>query len=132
MKKFFNNPDFGLLFLRLGLGVFLISHGVMKLMGGKDMMTNIGQAMSVYSITAFPLFWGLLAALSETIGGLCLILGFQVRIASFFVAGTMFTAFMVHFTAGDSFLKYAWSAEMCIVFISLMFIGAGKYSIDKT
>jgi len=35
------------------------------------------------------------------------------------------------FNGFGSFMKFAWALEMTAVFLGLIFIGPGKYSIDK-
>lgn len=131
-KTLLHKPDFGLLLLRLGLGVFMITHGYPKITGGAATLTSLGNAMSVFGITFFPLFWGLMAALTETVGGFLIAIGWKTRLLSSFMTFLMLVAFLKHYLAGDSFTRYSRPAELGIVFLSLVFIGAGKFSIDKS
>jgi len=123
--------DFGLLLLRIGLGVMMIMHGWPKLIGGPDVWTRLGGAMANFGITFTPEIWGLAAALAELLGGVLLILGFAMRPACIALAGTMAVAMMFHINKGDPFTDWSHAAELLIVFVSLLFIGAGKFSLDR-
>lgn len=125
--------DFGLLLLRIGLGGMMILHGWPKLAGGADTWARVGGAMSHLGITFFPEFWGFMAAVSETLGGALIVLGFLFRPASGALFYTMVVAAVMKYkTSGGVFLEWAWPAEMAIVFLSLIFIGAGRFSLDKS
>lgn len=124
--------DFGLLLLRVGLGVMMILHGWPKLVGGPEKWEALGHAMQNFGIHFAPMIWGLLAALAELGGGVLLILGFAMRPACIALAATMGVALVFHLKKGDSFVAWSHSAELLIVFVSLLFIGAGKFSIDKS
>src|ERR1700729_1652390 len=72
--------DSGLLFLRVALGAFYIyAHGWHKLAGGVHAWREIGLAVRYIGIHFAPVFWGLMAALSETLGCVLVILGFLFR-----------------------------------------------------
>jgi putative oxidoreductase len=125
--------DFGLLLLRLGIGGMMIMHGWPKLTGGVETWTKLGGAMSHLGITFLPAFWGFMAAASESVGGALLILGFLFRPATGLLFFTMLVAaFMKYRVSGGAFLEWAWPAELGIVFLSLFFIGAGRFSLDKS
>jgi putative oxidoreductase len=123
--------DFGLLILRLGIGTMFLTHGVPKLMGGPDMWKGVGAAMGNLGVGAFPAVWGFLAGLSEAGGGACLILGWAFRPACILMAFTMAVAVTHHFTAGEGLAGASHAMEMGIVFVSLILIGPGRYSVDK-
>jgi len=123
--------DFGLLLLRIGLGIMMIMHGWPKLTGGPEVWTKLGGAMSNFGISFMPEIWGLAAALAELLGGVLLAVGFAMRPACIALAGTMFVAMMFHISAGDPFKDWSHAAELLIVFVSLLFIGAGKFSFDR-
>jgi len=131
ITKLLKKENFGLLFLRVFLGGMMMAHGIPKFLGGKDTLMVIGQAMGNIGITVFPLFWGFMAALVETLGGFLVIIGYQFRIAALFLTFTMVMATLFVYKPGSAFLDVAWSIELAIVFFSLMFIGPGKYSVDK-
>src|SRR5512139_1900015 len=125
------HKDFGLLILRLGLGAMFVWHGAPKLMGGPGSWEKIGLAMTSVGITILPAFWGLMAAVAEFFGGICLILGFQFRLSCLFLAVTMAVAASMHFGKGEGLRGASHAIEDGIVFLSLIIIGPGKYSIDR-
>ncbi len=122
--------DTGLLFLRLGVGILFMLYGYPKLLGGPSMWAGIGSSMKHVGITFAPEFWGLLAALVETFGGFLLILGLAFRPVSFLLAFTMVIAALHHYKAGDGLSGYSHALEAGIVFLALVLIGPGKYSVD--
>ena len=128
----FLNPyrDVGLLVIRVGLGLSFMVHGWPKLIGGPDKWTGLGGAMSTLGISVFPMFWGLSAAVTELVGGALLVIGLGTRPVSALLAFTMFVAFMMHFQAGDGFRGYSHALEDGVVFLGLILLGAGKYSLD--
>jgi putative oxidoreductase len=122
--------DLGLLILRLGLGTMFIAHGGPKLMGGPEMWRGLGGAMGNLGVTTAPAFWGFMAGFAEAGGGVCLILGLFVRPACMLLLTTMLVAAKHHFTKGDGLMGAAHAIESAVVFLSLILIGPGKYSID--
>lgn len=133
IKNFLDkNRDAGILILRIGIGLgFIFVHGWGKIFGGPALWTKLGGAMSNFGINFAPAFWGFMASASEFGGGILLILGLFTRTASAFMAFTMFTAFIVHTSKMDPWNKSIYPMELLAVFITLMFIGAGKYSLDN-
>lgn len=131
----------GLLFLRVGIGLLFICHGLFMI-SGRDWYTwksltahwhSIGAAgMKPIGMHSFLTFWGAIAFLSEFVGGILLILGFCFRPACLFLAATMCIATIMHVKHQDNFnLATSHAATAAIVFLSLLLIGPGKYSIDK-
>ncbi len=122
----------GLLILRLGIGTMMIIHGFPKLAGGMEMWTGVGKSMGLIGINFLPTFWGFMAAATEAIGGLFLILGLFFRPVNILLVFTMIIASLVHFSNPKEGINEASHAiELAIVFFSLIFIGPGKYSMDK-
>jgi putative oxidoreductase len=133
MSEQTNARDVGLLILRVGLGLMLtLCFGWMKLKGGPDNWAQVGAAMGLLGIHFAPAFWGFLAMLSEFAGGICLITGVGFRIACAMLAFTMFMATRTMLAAGKGLMYASHSLDLCIVFVALLFIGAGKLSLtDK-
>jgi putative oxidoreductase len=117
----------GLLWLRTLLGLGLIYHGYGKIFGGQ-MEGFIGFVGKL----GFPLpfLFGWLAALSEFVGGILIILGFGTRIASFFVTITMFTAVFIAHKNDPLKVK-----ELALAYLTMattvLISGAGYFSVDK-
>ena len=93
--------DAGLLFLRVGLGSMMITHGWGKLMGGPELWEKLGGAMAHLGLDFAPTFWGFAAAATETFGALFLILGVLTRVQAGLLAFTMLVAAVMHLSAGD-------------------------------
>jgi putative oxidoreductase len=121
----------GLLLLRIGLGIMFIIHGFPKLAGGPSGWTSLGGSMKVIGIDFLPIFWGFMAAATETFGGFLLIVGLFFRPALILLIFTMMIAALVHFGKGDGLQGASHAIELGIVFLGLIFIGPGKYSVDK-
>ena len=124
--------DAGLLFLRIGLGAAFIVHGLPKLTGGPKAWAALGNSMNTIGIDFFPAFWGFMAAATEGIGGIFLILGFCYRPVCLLLYITMVIATLTHASVKKpDFNEYSHPLKMAVVFFSLAFIGPGKFSIDK-
>jgi len=72
--------DWGFFFLRIGIGFMFILHGFPKITAGIETWNYLGQSMSFLGIGSGYTFFGFLAAFSEAIGGLFLILGLLTRL----------------------------------------------------
>ncbi len=126
MKKFLNNPDLGLLFFRLFIGLSMaLAHGMGKMPPSEKLIGGV-------SSMGFPLpiVFAWAAALSELLGGFFIAAGIFTRYSAFFLGFTMAVAgFVVH--GADPFQV----REMSLLYLSgsvlLLFTGAGKYSLDK-
>ena len=130
--KFLNRyRDIGLLVLRLGMGSMFIFHGAPKMFGGPVAWEKLGMAMGSIGIHFIPIFWGFMASLSEFIGGLCIILGLFFRPVCIFLTITMVIAASMHLNKGDGLRGAAHAIEDGIVFLSLILIGPGKFSLDE-
>ena len=126
-----NYRDFALLVLRVGIGLsMIILHGWPKLAGGLAKWTAVGGAMKHLGIAFAPAFWGFMAALSESLACGLIVLGLFFRPACVLVLFTMIVASIVELKTGG-LMKASHALELGIVFFSLIFLGPGKYSVDK-
>jgi len=124
--------DLGLLVMRLGLGVMFLLHGLPKLTGGPAKWKALGAAMGNLGIDFYPVVWGFLAAVTEGIGGLLLVLGVFYRPTCTLLCFVMIVATVMHLNAGDAFIgKVSYPLELAFVFFGLAFAGPGRFSIDK-
>jgi putative oxidoreductase len=121
----------GQLIVRVGLGAMMMVHGLPKIMGGPDGWAAIGGSMKVIGVDFIPAFWGFMAAIAEGLGGFLLILGLFFRPVNMLLTFTMVIAALVHFNKGEGINGASHAIELGIVFFSLIFIGPGKYSVDK-
>lgn len=121
--------DTGMLVLRLGFGLgFLFYHGWGKLIGGPERWAGVGSAASNFGIEFGHTYFGFVAAVAESIGGLCVAAGFLFRPAAILIAITMFTATTQHIVSGQGTPAHAFKNLWVAVGIAL--IGPGRYSID--
>jgi len=131
----FNNlgkyRDIGLLIIRLGLGAMFIYHGLPKLTGGIKTWEEVGSATKYVGIHFWPVLWGLLAACVETFGGFLLIIGLGFRAVCLLLLINMIVAALFLFGQGADIGKAAEAIEDGVVFAGLLFVGPGKYSVDK-
>lgn len=120
--------DFGLLILRLGLGViFAVAHGWPKLSSGPEGWEAVGVNAGV---TFVPLFWGFMAAFAESVGAVLVLLGLFTRYALVLLIITMVMATSFHLGRGDGLSGASHAIEMGIVFAALFLTGPGRYSFD--
>lgn len=125
------NPDFGLLLLRLIVGGLMTAHGVGKFMGGTAVFERLGSNMAMFGIDFAPVFWGFMAAFTETVCGLLVIAGVLFRTSCALLLWVMVVAALYHMNAGDDFLKVtAHSVTTGAVFLALLFAGPGKFSVQ--
>ena len=74
------HADLGLLVIRLGVGLsLLLFHGWGKITGGPERWERTGREMANLGIRFYPVFWGLMAALAESLGAVLLMLGLFFR-----------------------------------------------------
>lgn len=124
--------DLGILLIRLGIGLgFMLVHGWPKISGGTELWVKLGVAMGGLGIHFAPVFWGFMSAITEFGGGVLLTLGLFTRVVVFFMAVNMIVAISQHLLHLDPWAKVIYPIEMLSVFLGLLFIGAGKFSLDN-
>ena len=126
-----NYRNFGLLIIRVGLGLMFIYHGFPKLAGGVDAWRGLGASTKYVGIHFLPVFWGLMAAVVETFGGFLLIIGLAFRPVCLLLVINLIVAALTHFGKGDGWMGASHAIEDAVMFAGLLFVGPGKYSIDK-
>lgn len=132
MKKIFspgsysNKINFGLLFLRVTSGIFMLTHGVGKL--GK--LIEGGTIKFADPIGIGPEASLVLAVFAEFFCSIFLIFGFATRISAIPLIITMLVAgFIAH--AGDPFAVKEKAFLFFVIFVFIAIAGAGKYSVDN-
>ena len=123
-------PDIGLLVIRLGMGASFVVHGWPKLVGGPEKWAKLGKTMEVFGVDVLPAFWGFMAAVSETFGGLLLAVGLLFRPAAALLLATMIVAVAVHVDGGDGFGGYSHAMEAGVVFLGLLLAGPGGFRVS--
>jgi len=131
-SRFFYKPDLGLLIIRIVLGgSYIFVHGLPKILGGPDRWERVGNAVKNFNIDFYPVVWGFLAACTELLGGTLLVLGLFFRSASAFLLVIMSVAASRHIYSGDPASKIAYPIELGCILLGLIFLGPGKFSLDK-
>ncbi|MGV8879362.1 MAG: DoxX family protein [Sphingobacteriaceae bacterium] len=130
-SNLFNYRNTGLLLLRIGLGVMFIFHGYPKLLGGPEKWAMIGGAAKHIGIDFMPVFWGFMAAVAETFGGFLLIIGLAFRPICILLIANLIVAASMHLGQEQGLSGASHAIELAIVFTGLLFVGPGKYSMDK-
>lgn len=125
-----NLMHFGILLLRVGIGVSMMFHGVPKILAGPELWTMLGGAMGNLGITFAPTFWGFMAAFAESVGGLLFALGLLFRPIALMLVFNMIVAMLMHIMQGDGFGAWGHALDLLIVFAGMFFVGPGKYSFD--
>ena len=126
-----NRLDIALLILRLGIGFLFILHGYPKMMGGIEKWAGLGSyGMGSLGIHFFPVFWGFMAAFSEFVGGIMVLLGLYIRYFSVLLIITMLVATCSHLVGGDGIMGASHAIESAVVFTCLFILGPGKYTVN--
>lgn len=122
--------DVGLLILRLGFGLnFFWYHGFPKLTGGPGAWERTGRAVDHIGITVGYEWWGLLAAVAESAGGLLFAAGLFFRPACAALLGVMIMATFEQFTRAMPVPEHA--LKNAFVFAGMFLIGPGRYRLRK-
>ena len=126
---------FGLLILRLVIGLTLAAHGAQKLFGwfGGPGMSKWTESVKRLRIRpAQP--WAWVAALSEFGGGLLLAIGLLSPLGSVAIVGAMLVAIAtVHLSKGFWVSKGGYEFNLAIIgsAVALAIAGPGAYSFDN-
>ena len=124
--------DYALLILRVGIGIMFILHGYPKMMGGVEKWTGLGAyGMGSIGIHFIPAVWGFIAAFSEFIGGIMILVGFYVRYFSLLLFFTMIIASCTHIVGGDGIMGASHAIESAVVFLFLFLAGSGSLAIKS-
>jgi putative oxidoreductase len=105
-------------------------HGLGKITGGPEQWAQLGGTMGIFGLGFAPTFWGFMAAFAEFVGALLLVLGALTRPAALLLVLNMAVAALAHITGAID-----GSPEMALlygaVFLSLLLVGPGTYSVDE-
>jgi putative oxidoreductase len=120
VNRFLYSPSFGLLLLRLALGLLFFTHGLMKVQALSMVQAEFIH-FGFFPWVAYFISW------LEVIGGLALILGIATRYFAFLFGIEMLVAtLLVGFARGLGF-----EFVLFLSSFALMFLGSGRYSVFK-
>ena len=119
--------DIGLLILRIGAGSFMFfGHGLQKL----NMLFGPGEIKFANPVGLGPELSLVLSTFAEFLCAGLLILGIFPRVSTGVLAINMFVAGIIYH-APDPFGTKEKALLFFVVFVTLLLLGAGKYSINK-
>jgi putative oxidoreductase len=125
-----NQEDVGKLALRVALGVLILFHGVAKLTGGIDFITDVVVKAGLPSFVAYGVYVG------EVVAPLMVLAGWHTRIGAALIALNMIFAIgLVHaselLAIGQS---GGWALELQGMFLfaalAVELLGPGRFSMD--
>lgn len=141
-NRIFNiSESFASLAIRITLGVVVFPHGAQKLFGWFGGYGFSGTMEFFTDTMGLPWLIGFLVILLESIGAIALIAGFATRIMAvsylLLALGIVFTSsiqhgFFMNWFGNQQGEGYEYFILWIGMAISLIVIGAGKYSVDGT
>ncbi|MEX2603719.1 MAG: DoxX family protein [Gracilimonas sp.] len=121
----FLSAHYAILILRIGAGALIFTHGLPKLL-----KVLSGDFSFADPIGIGPELSLILAAFAESICGIFVVLGLGTRLSAIVLSINMAVAFFFAH-AGDPFGSKEKAILFLVMFVVILFTGAGKYSIDK-
>jgi putative oxidoreductase len=131
----FPRSDVASLLLRVMIGVVFIAHGAQKLFGafGGGGLAATAEAMAGYGLEP-GMFFAVLGGLSESGGGLLLLVGLLTPLAGLIIIGDMVVAIVVS-SGQNGFialgrLGYEYNLVLITIALALVIAGPGRLSLD--
>ncbi len=128
MKNLFHDKNFGLLVLRVVVGIVFVMHGYQKF-GSIDMVSGFFASLGLGASMAY------VVATIELVGGISLILGYGSKIAAGLLAIVMAGAIIKVHGANGFFLGQAPGYEFVLTLlgasVAILYTGAGKYGLGS-
>src|ERR1700677_5202769 len=112
--------SFGLLLIRVALGLLFFTHGLMK-------VEELSQTTAMFIHFGFFPWVGFCIAWLEVIGGIALLLGVATRFFAFLFGIEMLVATILAGFGRGIGVEFV----LCLVSFALMFLGSGRYSVYK-
>jgi putative oxidoreductase len=123
--------NFGIMFLRISIGIMMIVHGLPKMAGGEEKWKALGSSVKYFGIEGGYVYFGMFAGIIEVIGGFLLAIGLVNTIATILLLLPMLVAVVLKANTDGSFIAIAHPLKTAFVFIALFITGPGKYSVDN-
>ena len=125
-----NYHSSGLLILRIIGGLMMVfNHGWGKITAGPEKWNRLGHALTdIIGFEFLSTFFGFMAAFSESVCALLIVIGLFTIPASILLSFTMFVAIMNHII--DNELPEL-AIMYCLLLLVLIVSGPGNYSLDQ-
>ena len=120
----------GLLLIRVSIGLVFVILIAPVLWSGQKGWEHFGSAMRHLDFHSHYAFWGFVGALAGSAGGLLMILGLFFRVGVLFALAVTLVHLIGAWSSGGFHARLA-PLEMSVLLLSLLFVGPGKYSVDK-
>lgn len=127
--------DFGLLLMRVFVGISVIIFGFAPLFEGPDEWGDMGKNLAIFGISYAPEFWGFVGCLVAVFGGILFTLGAFARTASVFlflvsVVATV-SQFGLWWNTVSGFKDWVYPATLAFVFLGFAFVGPGNMTVKS-
>lgn len=121
----------GLLLIRVSVGlIFIVLLG--PVLWNPGSWERIGSAMRHLDFHSHFRFWGIVGALLGCTGGVLMVLGLFFRIGVLFALIVTVVHLIALWSARGGLYPRLPALEMSILLLSLLLVGPGKYSVDKS
>ncbi|MBI2822935.1 MAG: DoxX family protein [Acidobacteria bacterium] len=120
--------DYAPLLLRLAGGAIFLAHGYQKIFTAREQFAGMIAAIHL------PAYFAYVGALVEFVGGIILLLGLLVRLASFLLAGQMTVAivsFHILYQKQGLIGGFEFPLAMLAMMLALTCLGSGAWSLDR-
>ncbi len=142
MMKGLSRTDFGLLFLRIGLGLTLVFFGAQKMLGVFGGAGYMNTVTFMHGKLGVPTPLAHIAIFAEFFGGLGVLCGLITSVASLGIACTMAVAVYVNMRSPGVLLgifegdqgadpsKLFFPGSLCLTALTLLITGPGRIALD--
>ena len=127
-----NKSGLGLLFMRLGVAVFLIFHSVTRLAGSESMWKGVGKTIDAIDTGLETSTMGLIILVVELVGGASIVSGYLFRVGSVFTAVVFGLYTYYYYFVADHTILPLYSFGFVMLCLGFAFTGPGAYIISFT
>jgi putative oxidoreductase len=120
----------GLFLIRVSLGLMFVILIAPVLWSGQRGWDHFGSAVKHLDLHSHHAFWGFAGALIGSAGGLLMILGLFFRIGVLFTL-VITLVHLIGLWSTNNLHGLLAPLEMSILLLALLFVGPGKFSVDK-
>lgn len=125
-----NNKHIGIFILRLFIGLRLL-YGVIDNIFSWERMIEFSKFLEANDFP-FPIMSALVSVYVQFLGGILILIGYKIRLASFvLVINFLIALLFVHIKANDSIEGMTPALAMLFSCLTFLFTGADKLSLDN-